>query len=95
MAPLAEQTRGAALSIDDPRVPFIADIDLQNATQCQLIPLPDGPISPGIDVLDDKGMLVGTVLLWIEQGLLFALEYAWYTDDMPSDWPHASQLRAG
>lgn len=38
-------------------------------------------------VEDDSGKALGTILLWIHGGRLSALEYAWVTDDPPTELP--------
>lgn len=62
------------------------------------IEVPDGlPRHGGVDgilptcaqVRDASGDAVGELLLWIADGSLSALEYAWYADDPPSGLPEA------
>jgi hypothetical protein len=36
---------------------------------------------------------VGEFLLWVEDGCLSALEYAWYTDDEPTEFPSADVIQ--
>jgi hypothetical protein len=55
--------------------------------------LPDGPLPIRAVAYDDAGTPIGEVLVWIEDGLLSALEHAWYTDSRPDEFPPASQLR--
>jgi hypothetical protein len=38
-------------------------------------------------VQDDSGTEIGFILLWIDSGRLSALEYAWFTDDAPTELP--------
>lgn len=55
--------------------------------------LPDGPLPVRAVAYDDGGTALGEVLVWIEDGLLSALEHAWYTDSRPDEFPLPSQLR--
>jgi len=59
------------------------------------VPLPDGPLPVRSIAIDEAGKPLGEVLIWISAGYLSALEYAWYTDDPPSDLPCPSMLRTG
>jgi hypothetical protein len=38
-------------------------------------------------VLQDNGDPGGLILVWLEDGLLAGIEYAWYTDRPPREWP--------
>ncbi|WP_153340788.1 hypothetical protein [Nocardia aurantia] len=44
-------------------------------------------------VLDGAGEYLGEVLVWIEDGALAGLEYAWVTDDMPTRLPEIASIR--
>ena len=33
------------------------------------------------------GEVSGLILLWVKDGVLAALEYAWYSDVPPTEWP--------
>jgi hypothetical protein len=43
------------------------------------------PITRAVE--DDSGSPIGFVLLWVEDGRISALEYAWVTDDPPTELP--------
>ena len=68
------------------------DLDLEVSTGAPRSPAPDGPIP--VDVIakgaDDD---VGFIEVWVEGGYLASLEHSWWTDDMPTEFPKASQLR--
>ncbi len=49
----------------------------------------DGILPTLAQVRDASGDAVGELLLWIADGSLSALEYAWYADDPPSGLPEA------
>ncbi len=38
------------------------------------------------------GEPVGEILVWTSDGYLTALEYAWYSDDPPVEWPDPAWL---
>ncbi|GAA1251370.1 hypothetical protein GCM10009665_47570 [Kitasatospora nipponensis] len=47
----------------------------------------------GAAVVDEQGEYIGEFLLWLEDdGLLGALEYAWVTDDMPTELPPVERI---
>jgi hypothetical protein len=46
-------------------------------------------------VLQDNGEPGGLILVWLEDGLLAGIEYAWYTDDPPSEWPGYDAIVVG
>ena len=54
---------------------------------------PDGPLPVRAFAYDDDGTLLGELLVWVSNGYLSAIEYAWYTDLAPSELPAPSQLR--
>lgn len=43
------------------------------------VALPDGPLPVRVLSVDDQGTPTGEVVVWITDGYLSALEYAWYT----------------
>jgi hypothetical protein len=49
--------------------------------------LPDGPLPVSAVVSDVDGRSIGEIIVWVEGGLLSALEYAWVTDEEPTEWP--------
>jgi hypothetical protein len=49
----------------------------------------DGILPTCAQVRDASGDTVGELLLWIEDGSLSALEYAWYADNPPNKLPEA------
>lgn len=44
-------------------------------------------------VIDDSGVAIGFVMLWVEEGRISALEYAWVTDDPPTVLPPNEWIR--
>lgn len=59
------------------------------------VAMPDGPLPVRAIATDEAGGPIGEVLVWVSGGRLSALEYAWYTDDPPSDIPCPSAFRVG
>lgn len=57
-------------------------------------PLPDGPQADGDWAWTEDDQPTGNFLLWVEGGRLTALEYAWITDEMPTEYPALDRLRA-
>lgn len=51
-----------------------------------------GPIPTRVLVLGDQGDPLGEVIVWVADGYLSGLEYAWFTDDPPSALPNPDQL---
>jgi hypothetical protein len=50
--------------------------------------------TPGFaGVFGQDGAPVGTVMVWVKDGYISALEYAWVTDDPPADLPEVEQIR--
>jgi hypothetical protein len=71
--------------------PTLLDLDVPRTAPAspykpRLIPLRALVNSPG-------GELLGEILVWVGDGYLSALEYAWYTEDAPSEMPPLDYLR--
>jgi hypothetical protein len=52
-----------------------------------------GPVPGFAGVYGVEGLAIGTLLVWVKDGYLSALEYAWVTDEAPDRLPEASQVR--
>lgn len=57
--------------------------------------LPDGPVPGSFVVGDPNGVSIGELLIWVRDGYLDSLEYAWWTDQPPRALPAAAQIRVG
>jgi hypothetical protein len=66
------------------------DLRVQDATRS---PHPGASIPVDAQVLNEFGDVAGELLVWLQDGLLAALEYAWVTDDMPAVLPAVGQIR--
>jgi hypothetical protein len=51
-----------------------------------------GHVPVTAEVLNASGEYVGELLLWLECGVLSALEYAWVTDEMPTVLPDVESI---
>jgi hypothetical protein len=51
-----------------------------------------GPLPGFAGVYGADGSAIGTLLVWVEDGYLSALEYAWVTDDAPDRLPEVTQV---
>ena len=52
----------------------------------------DGPLPGRAIVRDAAGDLVGEILVWMKDGYLSALEFAWVTDEPPTTWPSPEHI---
>lgn len=68
-------------------------IDLVVSDSAPSVPLADGPLPITADVVDADEQYVGELLLWVKDGRLSALEFAWVTDEPPSTLPPLSSIR--
>jgi hypothetical protein len=64
-----------------------------NLTVAVPAPGPDGPVPGRAWAYDAKGNATGTVLLWVQDGVLEAIEYGWVTDKPPKSLPKVTALR--
>jgi hypothetical protein len=67
--------------------------DCEPCSECNEGPIPvralvETPKSP-----QDEGELLGEILVWVSEGCLAAIEYAWVTDDAPTSLPDVEQIR--
>jgi hypothetical protein len=68
-------------------------LNLTVAVEAVPAPLPDGPVPGRAWAYDSKGNATGTVLLWVADGVLEAIEYGWVTDTPPKSLPKVAALR--
>ncbi|MEQ4210322.1 hypothetical protein [Actinopolymorpha sp. B9G3] len=55
--------------------------------------VPDGPLPVDAWAYDEFGAPIGTVLVWVRNGRLSALEFGWVTDEPPTTWPAVERIR--
>jgi hypothetical protein len=53
---------------------------------------PDGPI-PVRALVGSEGDEDGEILVWVKAGFLSGLEFAWFTDEMPTAFPDPTLIR--
>jgi hypothetical protein len=58
---------------------------------------PRSPVGSGVvpvdaTVVDELGSLFGEILLWVTDGYLSAIEYAWYGDESPRAFPNVALI---
>jgi hypothetical protein len=68
-------------------------VDLVVSDDAQRAAVVDGPLPVRAVVVDDAGDVVGEVIVWVSGGQLSALEYAWYSDEVPTGFPGPVSLR--
>lgn len=54
-----------------------------------------GPVPGSTWVFGDDESPIGTLLVWVDDGYISALEYAWVTDNAPGRLPDVNQIRLG
>jgi hypothetical protein len=67
-------------------------LDLQVDPDAEPAECRDGPVPGSAWVYDAGGAPIGTILVWIKNGCLSALEYAWVTDAAPTSFPRAEAV---
>jgi hypothetical protein len=67
--------------------------DLQVTPGTLRAPIPDGPCADTQWAWNPEGQPIGHFTVWVDDGQLSALEYAWVTDQMPSQYPELSAVR--
>lgn len=68
--------------------PWILDIDLRAGPR---IDVPNGPL-PVRAYVQSEAAYQGEIIVWIADGYVCGLEYAWVTDAPPSRWPHPDEM---
>jgi hypothetical protein len=68
-------------------------IDLKGNAAAARATIPNGPIPVRALVYSRSGELQGEILLWVRDGYLSALEFAWFTDETPTKFPLPEQLQ--
>jgi hypothetical protein len=68
---------------------WIYDVRTPNTAPGTL--LPNGPF-PVRAFVPNRAGYRGEIILWITDGHLSALEYAWVTDEAPTRWPRPDEM---
>ncbi|MCA0294134.1 MAG: hypothetical protein LCH96_02255 [Actinobacteria bacterium] len=70
-------------------------MDLRVVGQCASAIGVPSPVPSTPTVVDERGEAIGELLLWLDaQGYINCLEYAWFTDEMPTILPSPDRVRA-
>lgn len=70
----------------------LPSVDLDVPAFVSRAEIPDGPLPVSARVHGESGDEIGELLLWVKDGALAALEYAWYTTEPPSALPVAESI---
>lgn len=54
---------------------------------------PDGPLRLSPTVIDDRGIAIGSILVWVACGRISLVKQSWYTDEPPTDWPPLDRVQ--
>ena len=69
-----------------------ASVDLQVPRSEISSQIASGVLPIDAPVLDSNRQFVGEIIVWVDSGYLAGIEYAWYTDEPPSQLPLAEQI---
>jgi hypothetical protein len=91
----ASELRG---QVPDTRVvvgdlPLLLDLEVESPTAAPASALPDGPIPVRVLVEPPGEESVGELLIWVTKGYLSGLEFAWVTEEMPTELPPVDHLQ--
>lgn len=56
------------------------------------VDLPDGPLPDAVSYRTDAVAVGGELLIWMQDGRMQMVEFAWFTDEMPTELPRLDQL---
>jgi hypothetical protein len=70
-----------------------ASFDISVPVDAGTAQISDGVAPVNAYVTNEEGAYLGELILWIANGKLAALEYAWVTDTPPSRLPQVSQIQ--
>lgn len=66
-------------------------LDIRARGDAPEVDVPDGPL-PVRAFVPNAQEYRGEILIWMQGGRLFGLEYAWVTDDPPTRWPRTNEI---
>ncbi|CAM3619014.1 hypothetical protein [Smaragdicoccus niigatensis] len=66
-------------------------LDIRGPMSGPRLDAPDGPLEVEVFVTS-RADYRGEILIWITDGHLSGIEYAWITDNPPSTWPQPGQI---
>lgn len=97
LAKILEAVKGATGLLDQISAAQVADdstptfLTLSTPETLRVEGFRDGPL-PGRFPVTHDGEIVGEILVWLEDGRLAGLEYAWVTDDAPTGMPDPADV---
>jgi hypothetical protein len=68
-------------------------LDLEMDKSLPSASLKDGPVQTRAIVVGSDDAPEGEILIWVRDGYLSGLEYAWVTNEPPAGFPSASRVR--
>jgi hypothetical protein len=68
-------------------------LDLRVTAPSSASAFTDGPIPLSVMVVDPADVALGELLVWVDDGYLSSLEFAWWSDDPPEHLPELDRLR--
>lgn len=80
---------GEAIVVGGP--PTLLRLSVQGSSP--VATLPDGPIPVEAHVHASDGIFEGEILVWVKNGYLSALEFAWVRNEDPTGIPAADRIR--
>ncbi|CAA0138257.1 Uncharacterised protein [Mycolicibacterium vanbaalenii] len=69
---------------------WILDIKVPSANVARAV-LPDGPF-PVRAFVTENGNYQGEIIVWVTDGRVSGLEYAWVSDEPPTRWPRREEM---
>lgn len=72
-------------------LPTLLDLDVPATVE--RAPVEDGPLPQRAFVTGSRGEMEGELLVWVRDGYLSSLEFAWYTDTTPSGMPTLERVQ--
>ena len=84
---LDDQIEGAVVVNE---APWIIDITPRKGSAATSIA--NGPLAGEANVYSG-GRYQGEIIIWIQDGYLNGLEYAWVTDEPPTRWPRPDEVK--
>jgi len=72
---------------------LITMLDLCVTAQRSASAFTDGPIPLSIMVMDSEDVAFGELLIWVSDGYLSSLEFAWWSDSPPERLPALDRVR--
>jgi hypothetical protein len=66
-------------------------LDVKASNDASPVDIPNGPY-PARAFVPSNAAYQGEVIVWIENGYLSGLEFAWVTDEPPTRWPRPDEM---